>query len=56
MDNQINDDILKMTPAVGVSTLSFCGIPLSEGVYVLTAIYIIIQIICTLYKTVKKGE
>ena len=54
MDNQFNDDILKMTPAVGVSTLSFCGIPLSEGVYVLTALYIIIQIICTIYKTVRK--
>lgn len=56
MDNQINDDIIKMSPAVGVSTLSFFGIPLSEGVYVLTAIYIIVQIICTIYKTVKKGE
>lgn len=54
MDNQFNEDILKMTPAVGVSTLSFFGIPLSEGVYVLTAIYIIIQIICTIYKTVRK--
>lgn len=54
MDNQLNDDIMKMTPAVGVSALSFFGIPMSEGVYVLTVIYIIIQIICTIYKTVKK--
>ena len=56
MDTQFNDDMIKMSPAVGVSTLSFFDIPLSDGVYVLTAVYIIVQIICTIYKTVKKGE
>ena len=55
----LNEDILKNTPPIGVSTLSVLGIPMSDMVYVLTIAYILVQIGCTIYKTymsVKKGE
>lgn len=61
MDNNtsLNDEILKNTPPIGVSTLSMLGVPLSDMVYITTIIYILVQIGCVLYKTykeVKKGE
>ena len=58
MDN-LNEDIIKNTPPIGVSTLSVLGIPMSDMVYVMTIAYILVQIGCTIYKTymsVKKGE
>lgn len=58
MDN-LNDEILKNTPPIGVSALSVLGIPLSDLVYVMTIAYILVQIGCTIYKTymsTKKGE
>lgn len=61
MDNNtsLNDEILKNTPPIGVSTLSMLGVPLSDMVYITTIIYILVQIGCVIYKTykeVKKGE
>lgn len=57
MNNQeMHDEILKLSPPVGVSTLSVLGVPLSDMVYIMTIIYIIIQIICTLYKTYKEAK
>ena len=61
MDNNtsLNDEILKNTPPIGVSTLSVLGVPLSDMVYVMTIAYILAQIACTIYKTYvtpKKAE
>ena len=57
MNNQeMHDEILKLSPPVGVSTLSVLGVPLSDMVYIMTIIYIIVQIICTLYKTYRETK
>lgn len=59
MDNtELHDEILKNVPPVGVSTLTLLGIPLSDMVYLMTILYILVQICCTIYKTyndTKKG-
>ena len=58
-NTSLNDEILKNTPPIGVSTLSVLGVPLSDMVYVMTIAYILVQIACTIYKTyvtTKKGE
>lgn len=54
MDNkELHTELLKNTPPVGVSTLSILGVPISDAVYVMTIIYIFVQILCTIYKTYK---
>lgn len=54
MNNQeLHNEILKNTPPVGVSTLTVLGVPLSDMVYIMTIIYILVQIVCTIYKTLK---
>lgn len=58
-NDNLNEEILKNTPPIGVSTLSMLGVPLSDMVYITTIIYILVQIGCVIYKTykeVKKGE
>ena len=58
-NDNLNEEILKNTPPIGVSTLSVLGVPLSDLVYVMTIVYILVQIACTVYKTyvsTKKGE
>lgn len=47
----LNEELLKNAPPVGVSTLSLLGIPLSDFVYLMTILYIFIQIICIIIKT-----
>lgn len=55
MADQTNyDEVIKLGVPVGVSTLSIMGIPLSEMVYMLTMVYILINIGCTLYRTYKQ--
>ena len=54
MDNQeVHNEILKNAPPVGVSTLTILGVPLSDMVYIMTIVYILVQIFCTIYKTYK---
>lgn len=50
---EVYDDVLRNAPPVGVSTLSVLGIPLSDMVYVMTILYILVQIGCTIYRTYK---
>ena len=54
-DNSGNDELIgevvKLAPPVGVSTLSFLGCPVSDFVYIMTILYLFIQILCTLYRT-----
>lgn len=52
-EDSLNTEILKNAPPVGVSTLSVLGVPVSDMVYVMTILYIWVQIVCTLYKTYK---
>lgn len=55
-NDNLHDEVLKIAPPVGVSTLSVLGVPLSDMVYVMTILYILVQIVCTLYKTFKRSE
>ena len=54
--NEYADDVLKIAPPVGVSAMTFMGIPLSDMVYVMTIVYLLVQIGCTLYRTFKKDK
>ena len=51
-NSTFTDEVLKIPP-VGVSTLSILGVPLSDMVYISTIFYILVQIVCTIYKTYK---
>ena len=54
MDNQeIRNELVKLSPPAGVSVTSFMGVPLSDLVYIATIIYILVQCGCLLYKTIK---
>lgn len=55
-NDNLHDEVLKIAPPVGVSTLSVLGVPLSDMVYVMTILYILVQIVCTSYKTFKRSE
>jgi len=48
------DEVLKTAPPIGVSTLSVLGIPLPDVIYILTLVYLMVQIVCTVYKTYKQ--
>lgn len=52
-NDSLHDEVLKIAPPVGVSTLSVLGVPLSDMVYIATIVYILVQIVCTIYKTIK---
>ena len=52
-NNDVHNEILKNAPPVGVSTLTVLGVPLSDMVYIMTILYILVQIFCTIYKTYK---
>ena len=54
--SDIQHEIIKATPATSVSILSLCGLPLSECVYILTLFYIVVQVVCLIYKTFFKKE
>lgn len=51
--NDIRNEVLKMSPAAGVSVTSVMGVPLSDWVYIATILYIIVQSGCLIYKTFK---
>lgn len=55
-NDNLHDEVLKIAPPVGVSTLSVLGVPLSDMVYVMIILYILVQIVCTIYKTFKRSE
>lgn len=45
------DEVFRVAPPVGVSTLSILGVPLPDIIYLVTLVYLLVQIFCTLYKT-----
>lgn len=55
-NDNLHEEVLKIAPPVGVSTLSVLGVPLSDMVYIATILYILVQIVCTIYKTFKRSE
>lgn len=55
-NNSLNDEILRNTPPIGVSTLTVLGVPLSDMVYIMTILYILVQIFCTIYRTYKSTK
>lgn len=52
--NDFTTEAIKAAPPTTVSTLSLMGASLSDMVYIMTIVYIVVQIICLLYKTFKK--
>ena len=59
MENEVADIAKQSTPPVAVSTLSLLGIQMADVVYILTAIYLVLQIIylgIKLYKKVGNNE
>jgi hypothetical protein len=46
MQAEITDAAVKVSPPVAVTGLSIAGLPLSDWVYILTAVYITFQIVC----------
>lgn len=56
MEQNNYDEVIKIAPPVGVSTLSVLGVPLSDMVYIFTIAYIVINIGCTLYRTYKQTK
>lgn len=52
----MDNEIVKTTPPVGVSVLQLMGIPLSDWVYIVTIIYVLVQIYVLLYKTFYKKD
>lgn len=55
-DQNMPTEIIKTMPPVAVSTTSILGVSLSDWVYIATIGYIVIQIICILYKTFHKPK
>lgn len=55
-NDNISEEILRNTPPIGVSTLSVLGVPLSDMVYVMTILYIMVQMACIVYKTYKEAK
>lgn len=49
-------EVIKATPPIGVSTLSVLGVPLSDWVYIVTIIYVLVQMYILIYKTFYKRE
>lgn len=47
---KIKDEIARSAPPVGISALSLFGLNLADWVYILTIIYLIVQIAYLLYK------
>ncbi len=52
----MDNEVIKTTPPIGVSALSIFGIPLSDWVYVVTILYVLIQIYVLIYKTFIKKD
>lgn len=52
----MDNEIIKTTPPLGVSAITLIDIPLSDWVYVVTILYVLIQIYVLLYKTFIKKE
>lgn len=53
-DNEnLNDELIRASIPVGVSTVSILGLQLADILYLMTILYTFTQMCCLVYKTVK---
>lgn len=53
-DNEnLNDELIRASIPVGVSTVSLFGMQLADILYLITILYTFTQMCCLVYKTVK---
>lgn len=53
-DNEnLNDELIRVSIPVGVSTVSLFGMQLADILYLMTILYTFTQMCCLVYKTVK---
>lgn len=53
-DNEnLNDELIRASIPVGVSTVSLFGMQLADILYLMTILYTFTQMCCLVYKTVK---
>ena len=55
-NNGIADELVRATPPIGVSTLTLLGCNLHDLVYIATLVYTAVQIVCTIYRTIKRKD
>jgi len=59
MTNELATQAVKVAPPIAVSALNTAGMPLSEWIYILTAVYLVFQIIVIVpraYSTLTGGK
>ncbi|MGR2681465.1 hypothetical protein [Chromobacterium haemolyticum] len=56
LEYDFKSEIIKITPAAGVATTSFFGIPLQDWVYIATILYLILQVIALGFKIRDNGS
>lgn len=53
-DNEnLNDELIRASIPVGVSTVSILGLQLADILYLMTILYTFTQMCCLVYRTVK---
>ena len=53
-DNEnLNDELIRVSIPVGVSTVSLFGMQLADILYLMTILYTFTQMCCLVYRTVK---
>ena len=56
--DEVVSEVMKVAPPVGVSTMSILGVALPDVLYLMTLVYLLVQIFCTIARTYKavKGD
>lgn len=56
-DNEnLNDELIRASIPVGVSTVSILGLQLADILYLMTILYTFTQMCCLVYRTVKSKQ
>lgn len=50
-DLDISGGVLKASPVLTVSSMTYCGFTLADWVYISTIFYVVVQSVCLIYKT-----
>lgn len=54
MENEFNEAVKHSAPPVGVSALTLFNVQLADWVYILTAIYLVLQIVYLVMKIIRR--
>lgn len=54
MTTELQNELLKATPPVGVSITTFCGVSFHDWVYIATIVYMVIQATCLILRTINE--